>query len=152
HRVDYRGWILTDGNDEKKVGLDSQSQVVVTEANGKLLKTVRKEILSRIAREPDRIIHYQGLVTWLVRYRAFGEALGIAKSAGKKWPEHWWPGVTVAFLQAKLGFTERGERFLISKARQCKCFNHYFLLARFYKELGKNDKCLRALKEGVRMP
>jgi tetratricopeptide (TPR) repeat protein len=115
-------------------------------------KNLRATMAKRIERYPDQIIHYQGLVTLLMERKEFAEARKACKKCLTVWPQHWWPNVTLAVLDAQLGAKADAEKRLRAWAARHKGFHHYFCLAHYHHAAGEKEKSFAALRKALESP
>jgi len=126
----------------------TQEKVPAEEVSKNLLATMSK----RIERYPGQIIHHKGLVTLLVDRGLYAEAHKACQRCLEKWPDIWWPNVTLATLDILLDKNGDAEKRMVAWAEKHKDFVHSYLLAHYYREAKEPEKSLAALKRAMELP
>jgi tetratricopeptide (TPR) repeat protein len=139
-----------DGQAELKVPYTppAQDKLPADEVNKNLLTTMTK----RIERYPGQIIHHKGLVTLLMERELYAEAHNACKKCLEIWPDIWWPNVTLAVLDIRLGSKEEAEKRMTAWVEKHKDFIHYYFLAHYCKASGDTKKALAALNRATELP
>jgi tetratricopeptide (TPR) repeat protein len=106
----------------------------------------------RITAEPQRMVHYQGWVSWLYRHKHFTEAREVCVRCLEGWPDHWWPTVMLSMIDARLGAFDEAEERLVRFTEKRAEFNVSFLLVQFYFQEGMEEKACEALKGALNLP
>jgi hypothetical protein len=118
------------------------------EINKHLLATISK----RIERHPGQIIHHKGLITVLADRGLYAEARQACRKCLAIWPDLWWPNITLAILDIRLGPAADGEKRLRAWVDQHKDFVHAYFLAHYYHAAGEAEKSFAALRRATELP
>ncbi len=67
-------------------------------------------------------------------------------------PDHWWPRLTLAFLDSRLGNTEHAAKEFSDWVEKNPSFDHYFCLYYFYKKENRTDDAIAAFSKALNCP
>jgi tetratricopeptide (TPR) repeat protein len=151
-RKDYEGWQLTDGEVGSELEVAQPKPADNTISEKQLLKNFQLLMKQRIEAEPERMIHYQGEISWYYGRKQFEEARKTCLRCLGLWPDHWWPVVMLSMVDAQLGSFKEAEQRLIQFTSEKKEFNYSFLLATFYFSQGQPEKAFATLKTAAQLP
>jgi hypothetical protein len=106
----------------------------------------------RIAKDPKRIFHRVGYVNMLMNQELYERARSVCIDCEKEWPDHWWPKVTIAVLEAKCGNKSLGEERLRMWVEKHDTFTHYYFLAYYYTTVSEHCMATMALEKAILTP
>src|SRR5262249_36591740 len=115
-------------------------------------KNLRATMSKRIDRYPAQIIHHKGLVTLLMDRDLYAEARQACRKCLEIWPDIWWPNVTLAVLDSRLGSKPNAEKRMQAWADKHKDFMYYYFLAHYYQAAGETEKSFAALRRATEVP
>ncbi len=152
HRADYEGWQITDGVNGSNLGVAPPARPATPPSREELLRSMNAVMRRRIAADPKQLTHHQGLVCWLFRRGEFAEARAACARTLEVWPEHWWPNLMLALIDARLGAAAQSEGRLVRLAQKRADFNHAFFLAYFYAATNRTDEAMETLRGAAVLP
>jgi tetratricopeptide (TPR) repeat protein len=145
-------WELSWGDGEAKLGVPyappAQVKLKAEQLKRNLLATMSK----RIEQYPSQIIHHKGLITLLMERKLYSEAHKACRRCLRIWPDIWWPNVTLAILDLRLGRKADAEKRMVAWAKKHKDFIHFFFLAHYYQAAKETQKSFAALRRATQLP
>jgi hypothetical protein len=153
HKGNDDGWAITDGVHDELMGVEQPLPPSINKLSVAQVQENRVRALQRrIEHDAKRIVHRQALVTTLYRVKDYDAARDICLQCQQIWPEHYWPYIMLARIDAQSGQLEAAKRLLWKWASDHKDFTHHFLLAQFLHEVGDKNGAREALEEAAKLP
>lgn len=146
------GWAITDGVHEELLGVKQPLPPPSKLSIAHLQKNRTRQLRRRIEDDPKRIVHRQALVAFLYRTKDYDAARRVCVECQRLWPEHYWPYLMLARIDAQRGQAAAAAQSLRKWACCHKDFTHYYLLAKFLHERGDKKGAQAALREGAKFP
>jgi hypothetical protein len=151
-RKDQEGWQLTDGIDGIDLDIQQPKPRPARLPDEDLLERFQAVLRRRMVAEPGRKVHYQGALSWYYRRNDVPEARAVWVRCLELWPDHWWPNVMLAILDARLGSFAKAEHRLRLLMEKNLDLAHWFLFAQFYLGAGEEAKAFATLKRAADLP
>jgi hypothetical protein len=104
-----------------------------------------------IAKAPTDQRHHRRKIDYLIAEGTKAEALIACKAAAQSLPQWWRPQMALAVLAAPDGRVQAEKQFH-AWVDQHPTFTHYWYLSRFYRDLGRDDDAILALRQGAEFP
>jgi hypothetical protein len=119
-----------------------------------LAPATEKVLRQRIAAEPHRPMHHQGLVLLLYRLNKRTEALVACRASYKQCPDHWWNQLMLAKLEHELHVEREAgtDQRLLAWARSHNDLTHFVLVAQHHLESGNREEAFRLLRHAITLP
>jgi hypothetical protein len=154
-RYEFRGkqagWLITDGETEtwiQKRKSETSPRKLSTEVQRKFVTALK----SRIRNYKHEIIHYQGLICWYYQRGEYRSASEECAKCLRRWPNHWWPNLMMAYIEKKLDQEAGADKRLATFATRKSDLGHWFFVADYYLQTGQAKKCRHAMRTGSKAP
>jgi hypothetical protein len=152
HNGNDDGWAITDGVHDELLKIKQPLPPPSTLSEAHIRENRVRHLYRRIERDPKRIVHRQALVATLYNVKDYKAARQVCIECQREWPEHYWPYLMLARIDAGRGDAATAEEKLRKWTYGHKEFNYYFLFAQFLYERGDKKGARVALRDGANFP
>lgn len=105
----------------------------------------------RIAADPTSKRNYIEKISYLLSLKRTTDALATCRAAAKVLPDWWRPQMTLVMLPDP-GSRPEAEHAFHQWVQDHPAFIHWWYLCRYYRDHGRHDEAVAALKEAVKYP
>jgi hypothetical protein len=123
----------------RRVGLAEFTRIAIAEYNQRLAKSPR-----------DLSIH-KAKISLLVQYKP-DEVRAACAEAVKAVPDHWWPRLTLAFVDTGNGKYAEASRELVKFTESKASYSRYIYLAYFFQLVEKPQEAAQATEKAITFP
>lgn len=152
HNGNDDGWAITDGVHDELLGVTQPPPPPSKLGLAQMRENLIRQLQRRIEHDPKRIVHRQALVATFYSAQEYDAAGRVCVECRQLWPEHFWPYLMLARIDARRGQPAAAERDLRKWACRHNDFTHYFLLAQFLYDRQDKKGARATLEEGAKFP
>jgi len=105
----------------------------------------------RLAKTPRDLGLHKSKISLLLQYKP-DEVRAACSDAAKAMPDHWWPRLTLALVDAGNGSYAEANRELVRFAERKPSYSRYLYLAYFYQLTRKPQEAAQAIERAIALP
>jgi Tetratricopeptide repeat len=154
HRdADEAGWYSCTGEDDDARLAGGEVDVPAADVSAEEKDAAHLALLrARVGRYKNRIIHHRGLICWYYTHGDYDSAREACEKCLRRWPDHWWPNLMMAYIEFKLGRIEDADARLARFTADHDDLSHWYLAAVFHLEAGQPEKARKELARAAKVP
>ncbi len=140
-----------EGKEEKflcKVKLNRNEKIPVDEFIAEAVQTFDKQVKMH----PNDLCLHRDRVLFLLGYKRLDHARKACLESRGLMPDSWWPRLTLAFLDSRLGNADHAVKEFSSWVEKNPSFDHFFCLYFFYKKERRTDDAIAAFTKALDCP